>query len=156
MSQKIRFIFTFLLLALTVSCGFKKFNQGENSFYIQNIDVTGKRINAYGLKNNILINSDKNSENNYNLEIKLTERKYTKIKDKTGKTTRYAVEIRAETTLENVHTQKLINKSFTRNSDYNVEKVHSDTIRNKKNITKKIIQNLSEDITNFISFSKKN
>jgi len=156
MSQKIRFIFTFLLLALTVSCGFKKFNQGENSFYLQSIDVTGKRSSSFALKNDILINSDKNSENSYNLEIRLTEREYTKIKDKTGKTTRYTIEIRAQTALKNLYTQKLINKTFSRNGDYNVKKVHSDTVRNKKNITKKIIQNLSEDITTFISFSKKN
>ncbi len=46
-----------------------------------------------------------------------------------------------------------INKSFVRSGDYNVAVIHSDTINNEKNLTKNIIQQISDDAVDFISLS---
>jgi len=154
MSKKIKYLCTFLLLVLATSCGFKKFNQNENSFYIQDIIVTGENRSAYTLKNEIRIASDKNSKKIYNMKINIIKKKNTKIKDETGKTIRYTVDMTANVYLENINGQKITNKSFFRNGDYDVVALHSDTVRNEKHTTKKIIENLSEDIITFIGFHK--
>ena len=46
-----------------------------------------------------------------------------------------------------------ISNNFTKNADYNVAEIHSDTVSNENNITKKLVEQLSEDIINYITFS---
>ena len=55
--------------------------------------------------------------------------------------------------LTNLDDNIKINKSFVRSGDYNVAVIHSDTIDNEKNLTKNIIQQISDDAINFISLS---
>ena len=53
--------------------------------------------------------------------------------------------------LKNIDGEETINKSFTVSGDYSVAKNYSDTISNKKNTTNRIIDKMSNDITNFIN-----
>ena len=46
-----------------------------------------------------------------------------------------------------------IEKTFIQGADYDVAKVHSDTINNENKAIKSIVQQLSDDIINFISLS---
>lgn len=153
--NKLKLIFVFIILFS--SCGFKPINQKTSDLvYLQDINVTGERRAAYILKNDLLLISNKDSLNRYAVEIKIEKQKKDRIKDKTGKVTRYALLISANLKLINLNNKKIINKKFLRNLDFNVVKVHSDTINNENRAVENIIETLSEDIVNFIVLNLRN
>jgi hypothetical protein len=148
---KISSILIFLLLS---SCGFKPINQKNNSLiYFNKIVVSGDKRISYSLKNNISLISDEASKNNYDAEIKLTKQKKIKIKEISGKVTRYNINLSALLKLTNNKNNEEIQKMFNRNADYNVATIHSNTINNENNATKNLTQQISNDIINFISLS---
>ena len=65
-------------------------------------------------------------------------------------------EMLANLELTNLKNKNRIQKSFVRNTDYNVANIHSDTINNENNATKNITQQLSDDITNYIILTMRN
>ena len=89
----------------------------------------------------------------YDSEITTIKNKEAKIKDSTGKVTRYSLSVTANLKLINIEDKTEIKKIFTQNSNYDVAKNHSNTISNEKIATKNIIQQLSDDITNFITLT---
>lgn len=145
-----KIILTFVLSILLMSCGFKKINTDENKIFIQDISVIGEKRMSYMLKNNIFLISKKEAEKKYKLKIELTRERKGKIKSKTGKITRYNINVALNLTMENIDTQEVISKRFSRNDDYDVAKIHSDTIHNEANIAENIVKKLSDDIVNFI------
>tara|TARA_B110000977_G_C10948365_1_gene443692 strand:- start:462 stop:935 length:474 start_codon:yes stop_codon:yes gene_type:complete len=152
--KNIKIISILVFLILLSSCGFKPINQKNgNLINFRNIKVTGEQRIAYALKNNLLLISNNNSKNNYDAEIKINKKKNSKIKNSSGKITRYELSINVSLELTNLDDNIKINKSFVRSGDYNVAVIHSDTIDNEKNLTKNIIQQISDDAINFISLS---
>ena len=150
-------ILIILISVLLLSCGFKPVKQKSiNQIYLQSLNIVGEQRIAFLLKNNILLISDKNSKNAYEGVIKLTKQKNSKIKDSTGSTSRYSITLSAYLELTNLKNKNRIQKSFVRNTDYNVANIHSDTINNENNATKNITQQLSDDITNYIILTMRN
>tara|TARA_B100000795_G_C22713990_1_gene404731 strand:+ start:32 stop:496 length:465 start_codon:yes stop_codon:yes gene_type:complete len=145
------------LLILTIllgSCGFKIIKPNKYSqINIQNIEVKGNNNISFLLKNSILLNSNKNSKNIYDVTIELKKNKIDKIKDGSGKTKRVNVSITANLNLKEVNRQNSINRKFEKNSDYDVAKSHSDTINNEKIIEKNLIEQLSNEIMSFITLA---
>ena len=150
-----KIILTFILSILLMSCGFKKINTDENKIFIQDISVIGEKRMSYMLKNNISLISKKEAKDKYNIKIELTREKKSKIKSKTGKITRYNISVVLNLTMENIDTQEIVSKIFSRDDDYDVAKIHSDTIYNEANITENIVKKLSDDIVNFVLQSSK-
>ena len=105
---------------------------------------------------NSMVFEYKNSENKYDVEIKLDKTDKAKIKDNKGKVTRYSISISANLKLSNVEDGNKIQRVFVRNGDFDVASNHSDTINNEKNTTKNIIQQLSDDIISFITLAMRN
>ena len=141
-------IFSFL------SCGFKPlYKQEINSINFQNISIKGDKKIAYEIKNNLMIISKKNSEKKYNAELKIKKNKDIKIKDKSGKVTRYNLTISINLVLTKSSDKTKITKTFIRGSDYDVAKIYSDTINNENNSIKNIIRQLSDDIISFVSLT---
>ena len=97
--------------------------------------------------------SNNNSKNKYDAEITLQKKKKYKIKDQTGKITRYNLSVQVNLKLTNLDNERIIQKTFEKNSDYDVAAIHSDTIKNETNATKNTTQMLSSDIVNFITLS---
>ena len=144
-------IFVVILLS---SCGFAPLNQKNSEMiYVRNINIVGDQRVAYLLKNNIFFSSDASSVNRYDVEISVRKQKDNKIKDETGKVTRYNLSIFVKLELKKTDDSKKLTKTFTRSEDYDVGKVHSDTINNENSAVKNIINQLSEDINNFINLS---
>ena len=142
---------------MLLSCGFKPINlKNEKVIYIKNIDVKGATRSAYFLKNNILLISDNNSKNIYDIELKITKKENSKIKNKSGRTTRYNLSLVAVLKLKNLNNKMETKKMFFENGDYEVATIHSNTINNKKSVEKDIIQKLSEDIVTYITLSMRN
>ena len=148
---KITSILIFLLLS---SCGFKPMHQKNNNLiYFNKIVISGDKRIGYSLKNNISLISDENSKNNYNAEIKLTKQRKIRIKEISGKVTRYNINLSALLRLTNNKNRKEIQKTFNRNADYDVATIHSNTINNENNATKNLTQQISTDVINFINLS---
>jgi len=155
-AKNIKIIFIFIFSILLVSCGFKKIQQiSDNIIYIQKINIVGDKRIGYLLKNNILLISNKNGQN-YEIEIEIEKNKKGKIKNSSGKFTRYTINVKTKVILKSINNLGNFNKLFTISGDYDVALSHSDTINNENITTKNIIDQLSDDILYFIKFSIKN
>ena len=150
--KKILIIIVFSILLS--SCGFKKINRDTNSsIYIRTINISGDKRIGYFLKNNILLISKKESNKKYDVDIKLKNTKTSKIKDRRGKTIRFTESIVLNLILENIDNSEKIIKTFSKNRDKKKKKNHTTTIQNQKNSIKNIAEQLSDEITNFLTLS---
>ena len=147
--KKLKFLISIILIISVSACGYSRLNDQSNELKFNNIEINGDKRLAYILKNKLTLLSKTESKNTYDLSINLTNSKASKIKDATGKTTRFNLVLNGDLKLTN--NKKIVyNRLFTVNNDYDVSKNHSDTIRNEKNSTQRNIDALSEEITKYI------
>ncbi|MDB9760844.1 hypothetical protein OAB59_02635 [Pelagibacteraceae bacterium] len=156
MDKKTIIVIIFILSIFLTSCGFKKINSDNSLIYLQNIEVIGENRIAYILKNNLRLISNENANKKYNLEVNVEKNKSSKIKNKAGKITRYQINISARLILKDSINNTVIDKNFSQSGDYEIAKMHSETISNEKKILKEITQELSDEIGTFIMLSFKN
>jgi hypothetical protein len=157
MSINIKSILIIILPIFLLSCGFKMVNKkNEKLIFIQNIIIEGEKRSVNLLKNNILLISDTNSKNIYEVKIEIIKKKENKIKNMSGRVTRYSLSLFVKLELKNLEDYKKINQTFLRSQDYNVAKVHSETISNESSATKNLIKQISSDIVSFITLSMRN
>ena len=141
-------LYIIILLSLS-SCGYSKLNKKSNEFKFNNIEINGDKRLSYILKNNLNLLSKSESKKSYDLLVNLTSSKTSKIKDTTGKTTRFNISLSGDLKLTD-NKKVIYNRMFTVNNNYDVSKNHSDTIRNEKNSIQNNINSLSEEITKYI------
>ena len=147
--KKLKFLLSIILIISVSACGYSRLNDQSNELKFNNIEINGDKRLAYILKNKLTILSKTESKNTYDLSINLTNSKTSKIKDATGKTTRFNMVLNGE--LKLTDDNKVVkNRSFTVSNNYDVAKNHSDTIRNEKNSIQNNIDSLSEEITKYI------
>ena len=147
--RKIKISLYIMIIIGLSSCGYSRLNDQSNEFKFNSIEINGDKRLSYILKNNLNLISKSESEKSYDLEINLTRSKTSKIKDATGKTTRFSVVLNANLKLTD-NNKTILNRSFTVSNDYDVSNNHSDTIRNEKNSIQNNIYLLSEEITKYI------
>jgi len=141
----------FFLILLLNSCGYKKLNsENLNNFKINKIEITGENKLIYKIKNNIEIYSNQESKFTYDIKINLISIKETKIKNTTGKTTRYSTRLQANTLITNVETKIDYKKTFSSINDYDVGSIHSDTLKNEKNAIENNINYISNEIIKYL------
>ena len=146
-----------IILSLLISCGYKPSNQKNNNLvYLQNIEIIGEQRISYILKNNILLVSNKDSKNRYAAKIKIVKKKKDKVKNKNGKILRYNLALNTDLELTNLLNNTKVIKTFSRDANYEVATIHSDTIKNENNVTKNLIQQISDDIVNFLNILMRN
>ena len=131
------------------SCGYSRLNDQSNEFKFNSIEINGDKRLSFILKNNLNLLSKPESKKSYDLLINLTSFKASKIKDTTGKTTRFNVILNGDLKLTD-NNKVVKNRLFTVSNDYDVSNNHSDTIRNEKNSIQNNIDLLSEEITKYI------
>ena len=141
-------LYTLIIISLS-SCGYSRLNNQSNEFKFNSIEINGDKRLSYILKNNLNLLSKPESKKSYDLLINLTSSKTSKIKDTTGKTTRFNVILNGDLKLTD-NNKVVKNRSFTVSNDYDVSNNHSDTIRNEKNSIQNNIDLLSEEITKYI------
>ena len=157
MKNKKKIISVFILSLILSSCGFKQISiKNSELIYIQNINIIDEQRIAYNLKNDILLISDLNSKNKYDVEVKIEKRKKNKIRDKTGSITRYQILVNASLQLTNLNGNKKTERVFLRNGDYDVATIHSNTLNAEKYLIKNLTQQISDDIVNFITLMMRN
>ena len=147
--KKLKFVLSIILFISVSSCGYSRLNDQSNELRLNMIEINGDKRLAYILKNNLSLISKTESKNTYDLSINLTNFKSSKIKDATGKTTRFNLVLNGDLKLTNSN-NVVYNRMFTVNNDYDVSKNHSETIRNEKNSMQNNVDALSEEITKYI------
>jgi len=147
--KKIRISLYIIIIIALSSCGYSRLNDQSNEFKFNSIEINGDKRLSYTLKNNLNLLSKSESKKSYDVLINLTSSKTSKIKDTTGKTTRFNIVLNGDLKLTDNH-KVVMNRSFTVNNDYDVSNNHSDTIRNEKNSIQNNIDSLSEEITKYI------
>jgi hypothetical protein len=75
MSKIFKIFSIFAFLMLLVSCGYKKIEQNFSDINILNIKINSKDRIAYSLRNNILLISNKESKNKYDITINFSKKK---------------------------------------------------------------------------------
>ena len=147
--KKFKFLLSIILFISVSACGYSRLNNQSNELKFNNIEINGDKRLAYILKNKLTLLSKTESKNTYDISINLTNSKASKIKDATGKTTRFNLVLSGD--LKLINNKKIVyNRLFTVNNDYDVSKNHSDTIRNEKNSIQNNVDALSEEITKYI------
>ena len=147
--KKLKFLLGIILFINISACGFSRLNDQSNELRLNTIEINGDTRLAYILKNKLTLLSKAEGKNAYDLSINLTNSKASKIKDATGKTTRFNLVLNGDLKLTDSN-KAVYNRMFTVNNDYDVSKNHSDTIRNEKNSIQNNIDSLSEEITKYI------
>ena len=147
--KKLKFLISIILIISVSACGYSRLNDQSNELKFNNIEINGDKRLAYILKNKLTLLSKTESKNTYDLSINLTNSKASKIKDATGKTTRFNMVLNGELVLTDDN-KVVKNRLFTVNNDYDVSNNHSDTIRNEKKSIQKNIDSLSAEITKYI------
>ena len=147
--KKIKISLYIIIIIGLSSCGYSRLNDQSNEFKFNSIEINDDRRLSYILKNNLNILSKPESKKSYDLLINLTSFKTSKIKDTTGKTTRFNVILNGDLKLTD-NNKVVYNRIFTINNDYDVSQNHSDTIRNEKNSIQNNIDALSEEISKYI------
>ena len=147
--KKIKILLYIVIIIGLSSCGYSKLNDQSNEFKFNSIEINGDKRLSFILKNNLNLLSKPESKKSYDLLINLTSSKTSKIKDSTGKTTRFNVVLNGDLKITD-NNKVVYNRIFTVNNDYDVSKNHSDTIRNEKNSIQNNIDSLSEEIAKYI------
>ncbi len=147
--KKIKILLYIIIIIGLSSCGFSRLNDQSNEFKFNTIEINGDKRLSYILKNNLNLLSKPESKKSYDLLINLTNSKTSKIKDATGKTTRFNMVLNGELVLTDDN-KVVKNRLFTVSNDYDVSNNHSYTIRNEKNSIQNNIDLLSEEITKYI------
>ncbi len=147
--KKIKISLYIMIIIGLSSCGYSRLNDQSNEFKFNSIEINGDKRLSFILKNNLNLLSKPESKKSYDLLINLTSSKTSKIKDTTGKTTRFNVVLNGDLKLTD-NNKVVKNRSFIVSNDYDVSNNHSDTIRNEKNSIQNNIDSLSEEITKYI------
>ena len=130
--KKIKISLYIIIIIGLSSCGYSRLNDQSNEFKFNSIEINGDKRLSFILKNNLNLLSKPESKKSYDLLINLTSSKTSKIKDTTGKTTRFNVILNGDLKLTD-NNKVVKNRSFTVNNVYDVSNNHSDSIRNEKN-----------------------
>ena len=147
--KKLKFLLVIILLFSVNSCGYSRLSDKSNDLKFNTIEINGDKRLTYTLKNKLNLLSKVEGKNTYNLSINLVNSKTSRIKDTTGKTTRFNLVLNGDLKLTD-NNKVVYNRMFTVSNDYDVSKNHSDTIRNEKNSMQNNINALSEEITRYI------
>ena len=147
--KKIKISLYIIIIICLSSCGYSTLSSQSNEIKFNSIEINGDRRLSYILKNNLNLLSKPESKKSYDLLINLTSYKTSKIKDTTGKTTRFNVILNGDLKLTD-NNKDVKNRSFTVSNHYDVSNNHSDTIRNEKKSIQNNIDSLSEEITKYI------
>ena len=146
--MKIKTIFSLVaIFFLTTNCGFKVLDKSKNiNFSIQEIRTAGElRIN-HKIKNNLLINSKGDSEDQVIISLNTKKNKSIKEKNIKNEIIKYQISLvsQVEFFLIKGKSQNSFSKSVV--GDFTAGDTYSTTINNEKKIVDNLIENLSEDI----------
>ena len=134
-------------LFFTSSCGFKVINQSELAkFYISEINTTGNKVINFKLKNKLLFNSKANDKKLIKINLESSKNKGVKEKNIKNEITKYDINITVKVLVDIINSSKNTEFVVSKTGSYNVHERHSITLRNEKNLTELLVDDISEEI----------
>ena len=149
MTNKIKFNYAIaiFLFLITANCGFKIIDKTNiNNYNIKDIVTTGDIRISYKIKNNLLINSKKESNNNLIINIETKKKKEIKEKNIKNEIVKYQIKIIANLEVNFINKGQKFKINQSAEGEYSVESTYSTTLTNEK----KLIESLTEDISDKI------
>ena len=153
MKKKITNSFLVFCLFLTINCGFKVLDKSEiNNFTIKEIATNGdERIN-FKIKNYLLINSVKNTENILVIDLKTEKTKSIKEKNIKNEITKYQISIAVNIKFRSVKINKIDKINLVVSGTYLTADNYSQSLNNEKILIDNLVKNISSKIIDEISF----
>jgi|MDTC01.3.fsa_nt_gb outer membrane lipopolysaccharide assembly protein LptE/RlpB len=157
MKSKIIYLSLFCLLISLSACGFKKVRDSNiDLFYANNIITNGDKKFGYYVKNEILLNSSKNSKNKIDMIIDINKTNKIKAKNVSGKVTKYNLTVDVKLTINELGSGKNIMRNFSKSVEYNVGTNHTTTLAREKKTIESIKGYIGEEINNFLNIYFRN
>ena len=143
----INFCIFLIIYTCITSCGYKVVNRNSlTSFEVSEINTTGdKRIN-FVLKNKILQNNSKTPEKTININLVTNKIKNIKEKNIKNQITKYELQINVKVQFNELNKSNIKEFNIVKTGDYDVQDLHSSTLKNEKNLINTLIDNLADDI----------
>lgn len=135
--------YIFILFLIFTNCGFKLANI-DNNYKITEISTTGENQINFKLKNKLSFSSPENNKNDVRLEIDSKKSKNIKEKNISNQINKY--EIRIQVKVKFISSNKVGSFNISKNGDYNVSNIYSETLNREKNITNTLINEILEEI----------
>ena len=139
--------FIIISLFFTSGCGFKVINQSELAkFDISEINTTGNKVINFKLKNKLLFNSKANDKKLIKINLESSKTKGIKEKNIKNEITKYDIYIKVKVLVDIINSSKSTEFVVSKTGSYNVHERHSITLRNEKNRTELLVDDISEEI----------
>ena len=145
--MKKKIILIFVLFTIVSACGFKVVNQDQlRNFNIEKIVASGDKKINYFIKNKLKIN--RNIKNKKLITLNLNTKKTKSIKEKNirNEITKYEIKILVDIKFTILGENKVDSFALVDTGDYDVSKIHSQTLNNEKNLIKILTENISEEL----------
>ena len=152
MKKNLNKIFLILFLFITSNCGYKVLNNSElNNFNMVQIKSSGDQRINFKIKNILTVNSSKNKENSFVMELSTKKEKKVKEKNIKNEITKYEILLSSRVKLNFLENN--IEKEFTvaSSGDYIVGNKYSTTLSNEKRLISNLTEDLSKKIINNIN-----
>ncbi len=137
------FVTIFILIS---SCGFKIIDQDFSQDYsIVEVNISGDPKISHLIRKKI--KKDKTQKSN-SIKINITNEKLKGISEKNiqNEITKYELTIKTKIEALIINTNKTIKFSISRSGDYSVEDRNTTTLKNEKNLTKSLVNNITDQI----------
>ena len=151
--KNLRFFSYYLFTNDSARLWFQKIsNETINNYQVNNFKLEGDRKIGSQLKNEIFVNSKKNSENLLSIKMEVNKKKDIKERNSSNQVTKYSITIGVDLIVNNISNKKERKRSFSKSLDYKVEDTYSQTLKNESKVLEDLNKRLSRDIINFIIF----
>ena len=132
-----------------MSCGYKVVNKlNKNDYSISEITTSGAPRISYTIKNRLLFNTSKESNNVFSLNIKTDKKRIIKNKNIKNEITDYELIITTEVKYSLLGKMKETNFTINNSGSYKVSDQRINTINSEK----RLLETLTNNIINEISF----
>jgi len=148
--MKLKFIIGIISVFIFTNCGFKVVNNIVN-FNISEISTIGDKKINYNLRNKLLASSNKNNNNIIKLKLESKRDKSIKEKNINNQITKYEMRVDVEVIYETINGKISKGKIFSKNGFYDVGDRQSITLNAEKNVTNLLINDLADDIIDYLN-----
>ena len=138
-------VYSFCLLLLS-NCGFSVLKRPPINFEIVNIDTVGDKKINFKLRNDLLFLKENNQEKLIEIKIETIKNKDIKEKNDKNEITKYEINIVTNVEYNYLDDPQKSKFTIVESGDYVVDKQHSKTVNNEKNLIRTLVDSLSEKL----------
>ena len=158
MKKICKFITSFVLTLMLVSCGYKVIDKSQgNRYKITEVTFSGEKKINHKIKNKLLFSSSKTSENEFIIELNTKKIRSIKEKNINNEVIKYKLEITSKIIYNMLGSTDKGSFEIQQTGDYKVSNQRINTINNEKklseSLTEQIFEKISEQLNSIASDS---